>query len=144
MIVFGERTCYLGYMRSEVDQKPQGPRVSRIQRALVSLIAIAYLFVGLIHATAHANETIGITAKAVSTAISLEIQLAATDNSDDADFDKQSAGGEYCQVYAPILVPLLEPVAAPAALIVKPMFAEPARLFADCSRLDTPPPKRLV
>jgi len=131
-------------MRSEVDQKPPGPRVSRIQRALVSLITIAYLFVGLMHASAHANETIGIAAKAVMTAISLEIQLAATDNSDHADFDKLSAGGEHCQVCAPILVPVLERVAAPAAHIFKLMFAEPALLFADCSRLDTPPPKRLV
>lgn len=133
----------MGYMRSEVDQKLPGPRVSRIQRALVSLIAIAYLFVGLMHASAHANETIGNTAKAVSTAIALEIQ-SATDNSDDADFDKVSAGGEYCQVYASVLVPLLERVEAPVAHIVKLMFGEPALLFADYSRLDTPPPKPLI
>lgn len=134
----------MGYMRSEVDQKMLRPRGSRIQRALVSFIAVAYLFVGLMHASAHANERIGNSAQAVSTAISLEIQLATTDSSDAADSDRLSAGGDYCHVYASILVPVLERAVAPAAHIVQLVSVEPTPLFADHTRLDTPPPKCLI
>ena len=130
-------------MVTRIDQKLPRPRVRRVHRALMSLFAIVYLFVGLVHATAHVNETIANLNKAVSTT-SLEINLAATDGFGDSDSEKLSAEGEYCQVYAPTLMPALARVAAPAAELVQLVFIPPSLLLEDHGRLDTPPPKHLT
>lgn len=130
-------------MVTQVHQKLSRPRARRVHRALMSVFAIVYLFVGLVHATAHVNETIANLNKAVSTT-SLEINLAATDGFGDSDSEKLSAEGEYCQVYAPTLMPVIARVAAPTAELVQQVFMAPRLLLEDHGRLDTPPPKRLT
>lgn len=116
----------------------------RIQRALMGFIAAVYLFIGLIHPTAHVNKTIGDLNKAISATISLQVSLAATDRTDNSDSERLSADGEYCQVYAPILMPVLARVAAPTPHIVQLRFGAPRLLVEGLTRLDTPPPKRLI
>jgi hypothetical protein len=110
----------------------------------MSFFAIAYLFVGLSHATAHVDETLANLNKTISTTISLEMSLAATDGFDDSDSEKLSADGEYCQVYAPALMSVLARVAVPAAQFVELVFAAPRLLVEDHHWLDTPPPKQLT
>ena len=109
----------------------------------MGLFAIVYLFVGLVHASAHVNETTANLNKAIP-AISLGLSLAAADGFDDSDSERLSVEGEYCQVYAPTLMPVLVRIAAPAAQFVQPEFMAPVLLLEDHRRLDTPPPKRLT
>lgn len=126
-----------------VNRKLPRSRVRRVHGALMSLFAFVYLFVGLVHATAHVNETIATLNKAIST-ISLEANLAATDDFGGSDSEKLSAEGEYCQVYAPTLMPALARVSAPTAEFVQLVFIPRSLLLEDHGRLDTPPPKHLT
>jgi len=142
VIVFSNGICYSDHMEHRASRNLFDQRALRIRPALVMFLAFVYLFVGLAHATAHVNETItGF--KVIPTTIALEASLA-TDGLDDGNSEKLSAGGEYCQVYAPILVPVLARVATPSAQLIGPRFREPTLLVEDHPRLDTPPPKNLI
>ncbi len=116
-------------------------RALRVRPALVMFLAFVYLFVGLAHATAHVNETIA-GFKVIPTTIALATSLA-TDGLDDGGSEKLSAGGEYCQVYVPILLPVLARVATPSAQLIDPQFGVPTLLVEDHRRLDKPPPKNI-
>ena len=130
-------------MATKLNQRPRRPHAPRVHRALMGLFALVYLFVGLVHASAHVNETTANLNKVIP-AISLGLSLAAADGFDDSDSERLSVEGEYCQVYAPTLMPVLARIAAPAAQFVQPEFMAPVLLLEDHRRLDTPPPKRLT
>lgn len=107
---------------------------------LSMFLAFVYLFVALVHATAHVNETLANPNKTIS----LEVSLAATDSFDDSDSEKLSVDGEYCQVYAPTLMPVLARVAVPAVQFAELVFVAPTLPVENHPRLDTPPPKHLT
>jgi len=130
-------------MEPQVDRKTPRPHVTRIQRAVMSFIAVVYLFVGLSHATAHVHEMTASLNKAISTTMSFGTGLA-TESPGEADSKRLSADGEYCQAYAPSLVSVPARVASPAAHIIQLSFFTPTVLAEDRPRLDTPPPKRLI
>jgi len=110
-------------------------RAPRLRKAFLLFLAFTYLFVGLVHAPAHATES-------APAAIALEMAGAAAD--DDADSKKSSAVVEHCQIYAPTLMPALAPVAARSARSVQLVFLTPNLLLEDHLWLDTPPPKHLT
>lgn len=116
----------------------------RLHRALAALLMAVYLFVGLVHASAHVNEVIAQVKQATPATVSLEMSVPATDESDDADSQKSSAVAEYCQVYAPGVMPVLAFVATPPTRPIDLLFATPTRLVEDVPGLDTPPPRRLT
>lgn len=123
-------------MRHQVNQWLPRPQAPGLRRAFMVFLAFAYLFVGLGHASAHVAEVI-------PTAISIEIDGAATDGSDDADSKKSSAVAEHCLIYAPSLMPVLAPIAARTVRSVQLSFVTP-KLLQDYPQLDTPPPKHLA
>lgn len=117
----------------------------RLRQALVAFLTTVYLFVGLVHASAHMNEVIAQVKQAIPATVSLEMSVPATEGSDDADSEKSSAVAEYCQVYAASVMPVLAFVATPPpARSIDLLFVTPARLVEDVHGLDTPPPRRLT
>ena len=105
---------------------------------------IVYLFIGLVHPTAHANEAIAHVNGAIPATISLETSGAASDGSDDAGSKEPQAVAEHCQVYAPTLMPVLAPVVARTLQAVRLSFMTPKLPLEDHPWLDTPPPKHLA
>jgi len=100
-------------MERRAGQKLPRSQALRLHRALVAFLTTVYLFVGLVHASAHVNEVLAQVNEAIPATISLDMGAAATDGSDDADSKKSSAVAEYCQVYAPSVMPALAFVATP-------------------------------
>jgi len=113
------------------------PQAPRLRKALLALLAFAYLFVGLAHAPAHATELL-------PADIALEVIAMPVDSFDEANSKKSSAVGEHCHVCAPLMTPVLEPVAARSERPVQLVFVNPAVLREDHPWLDTPPPKYLT
>lgn len=116
----------------------------RLRQALVAFLTTVYLFVGLVHASAHVNEVLTQVNDAVPATISLAMSAAATDGSDEGDAKTSSAVDEYCQVYAPSVMPVLAFVAIPQAQAVDLLFVTPSPPVKDVHGLDTPPPKHLT
>lgn len=131
-------------MKRRADQKLPRSRALRLHRALVTFLTSVYLFVGLVHASAHVNEVVAQVNKALPATISLEMSEPATDGSDDADSKNSSIVAEYCQVYAPSVMPVLALIAAPSVRPIDLFFVRPARLVEDVPGLDTPPPRYLT
>lgn len=123
---------------------PPKSQALRLHKALVAFLTTVYLFVGLVHASAHVNEVITQVNEAIPATISLDMSAGATDVSGDADSKKSSAAAEYCQVYAPSVMPTPMPTATPVAHPAKITFVASRRLLEDHSKLDTPPPKSLT
>ena len=125
---------------------PPKSQALRLHKALVAFLTTVYLFVGLVHASAHVNEVIMRVNEAIPATISLDMNMSAgaTDVSGDADLKKSSAAAEYCQVYAPCVMPTPTPVATPRAHPAKIAFVAPRHLLEDHPKLDTPPPKHLA
>jgi hypothetical protein len=131
-------------MEHRFNQNLFGQQAPRVRGTLLMFLAFVYLFVGLAHSTAHVNEATANLNKVISTTISLEASLAATDGFDDLDSEKLFADAGYCQVYAPVLMPVLARVDTPAAQVISLLFAIPTFMVEDHPRLDTPPPKHLT
>ena len=123
---------------------PPKSQALRLHKALVAFLTTVYLFVGLVHASAHVNEVITQVNEAIPATTLLYMSAGATDVSGDADLKKSSAAAEYCQVYAPSVMPTPMPVATPAAHPVRIVFVAPQRLLEDSPKLDTPPPTPLT
>ena len=128
-------------MERRADQKLRRSQALRLHRALVAFLTTVYLFVGLVHASAHVNEAITQLNEAIPATISLDMSAAATNGSDDGDTKTSSAVAEYCQVYAPSVMPVLAFVAIPEAQPIDLLFVTPARHVEDVPGLDTPPPR---
>ena len=124
-------------MGHQSDQKLLGLRAPRIRRAFMMFLAFAYLFVGLVHATEHASESLPAT-------FSAGISVAATDGSDGDSSEKPSAVDEHCHIYATALMPVLAPVATRSDRSLGLSFVTPKLLLEDHPWLDTPPPKQLT
>ena len=124
-------------MGHQSDQKLLGLRAPRIRRAFMMFLAFAYLFVGLVHATEHASESLPAT-------FSAGISVAATDGSDGDSSEKPSAVAEHCHIYATALMPVLAPVATRSDRSLGLSFVTPKLLLEDHPWLDTPPPKQLT
>jgi len=121
------------------DAEPGRPSLQapRFRKALLALLAFAYLFVGLAHAPAHATELL-------PADIALEMMAMPADSFDDASSKKSSTLGEHCHVSAPIMTPVLEPLAIRSEQPIQLVFVVPAVLREDHPGLDTPPPKHLT
>lgn len=131
-------------MERPADQKLPRSRALRLHRAVVTFLTSVYLFVGLVHASAHVNEVIAQVNEALPATISLEMSEPATGGSDDADSKNSFTVAEYCQVYAPSVMPVLALIATPPVRPIDLFFMTPARLVEDVPGLDTPPPRHLT
>ena len=128
-------------MERKADQKLPRSQALRLHRALVTFLTTAYLFVGLVHASAHVNEVIAQVNETVPATISLEMSEPATDGSGDVDSKNSSGVAEYCQVYAPSMMPVPAFVATRPARPIDLLFVTPTCLVDEVPWLDTPPPK---
>lgn len=131
-------------MERHADQKLPRSQALRLHRALVTFFTTVYLFVGLVHASAHVNEVIAQVNEALPATISLEMSVPATDGSGDVDSKNSSGVAEYCQVYAPSVMPVLAFFAIRPARPIDLLFVTPTRLVEAVPGLDTPPPRRLT
>lgn len=131
-------------MEHHADQKLPRSQALRLHRALVTFLTTVYLFVGLVHASAHVNEAIAQVNEALPATISLEMSVPATDGSGDVDSKNSSGVAEYCQVYAPSVMPVLALVAIRPARPIDLLFVTPTCLVEEVPGLDTPPPRRLT
>lgn len=144
VIVLPSKTCYAGSMERQADQKQPRSQALRLHRALVAFLTTVYLFVGVVHASAHVNEVIAQVNQSLPATISLETSVPATDGFGDVDSEKSSGVAEYCQVYAPSMMPVPAVVGARPARPIDLLFVTPTRLVEEIAWLDTPPPRRLT
>ena len=124
-------------MAFRVEPGKPSLQAPRLRKALLALLAFAYLFVGLAHAPAHATELL-------PADITLEMIAMPADGFDEANAKKSPVLGEHCHVCAPIMTPMLEPVVARSERPVQLVFVTLAVLREDHPWLDTPPPKYLT
>lgn len=132
--MFGRGICY----RYEMEPRAgYSSRKACARRALLTLLAFAYLFVGLVHSVSCTDE-------AVAFAILADAGAASDAGSDEGGSKKSPLVAEHCYVCAPVLMLVLVPVEAPSAQALKIALIAPTVLLAEHPRLDTPPPKHLT
>lgn len=125
-------------MNHRVGKRLPRSQASGVRRALLALLAFAYLFVGISHAVSCADEVVG---------ISLTSDFSTSSDAGDQDDDgtkKLPAVASHCYVCAPLLTPALAALSGPSAKSVRLSFVAQHRLHANPLWLDTPPPKHLT
>lgn len=121
-----------------IGPKPPKSKSPAIGRVLRLFLTFTYLFVGLVHATAHASEGLPAT-------IPTGISLAVTNGSDGHNpSSESSAVAEHCHVYATVLIAVPVPVAVCSVQSVQLSFVTSRPMVEAAPRLDTPPPKHLT
>ena len=131
-------------MVRRADRNLLRSQVPRLRRAVVAVFAAVYLFVGLVHASAHVGEVLAQVNDSALATVALAMNAPATDGTEDVGTKSSVVVDEHCQVCAPSVAPMLAFVAIPQARPVSLPFATAPRLVEDVRGLDTPPPKHLT
>jgi hypothetical protein len=105
---------------------------------LLTLLAFAYLFVGMSHAFSCADEIVGVS-------LASDFSTPLDDGGQDDDGTKKlPVVASHCYVCAPLLTPAMAAVSGPSPKPVRLSFVAQHRLDANPLWLDTPPPKHLT
>ena len=121
-----------------IGPKPPKSKSPAIRRALLLFLTFTYLFVGLVHATAHSCQ-------AFKWSVLIPISLAATNGSDGHNSSSESSAvAEHCHVYANVLIAVPAQVKVRSFQPVQLSFVTPTPMVEAGPRLDTPPPKHLT
>ena len=125
-------------MNHRLSKRLPRSKASGARRALLALLAFAYLFVGMSHAISCADEV-------VVASIASDFGIPLDEGGPDDDGTKKlPVVTSHCYVCAPVLTPALAAVSGPTAKPVRLSFVAQNRLHANPLWLDTPPPKHLT
>ena len=125
-------------MNHRLSKRLPRSQASGVRRALLALLAFAYLFVCMSHAVSCADEVVGIS-------LASDFSTPSDDGGQGDDATKKlPAVASHCYVCAPILTPVMAAVSGPSAKPVRLSFVAQHRLDANPLWLDTPPPKHLT
>ena len=125
-------------MNHRLSKRLPRSQASGVRRALLALLAFAYLFVGMSHAVSCADEVVGIS-------LAVDVSTSSDDSGQDDDGTKKPpAVASHCYVCAPILTPAMAEVNGPSAKPVRLSLLAQQLLHANPLWLDTPPPKHLT